>query len=204
MLYSYDTITSTWKQKESLGAIKYVNPRNPEIYIRVNKKAEIGKTVQFSSRVVIHKATIGDFCIIDGKVTINDDVVIGDRVQIGVYAYLWEGVQIKKGSRIQGSVVIYRNTTVNERITIFKGMQIDENLIVIKNPTFIKGSKHTVYWFNDTKVRIGCNTLHIDEWLKRYKEYGETNQYTEEEIEEYLSYIKLLKAQGPPYIRKGE
>jgi len=202
--FSYDIITSVWKSEETSDITKYIHPFSTEVYVYIDKEAKIGKNVQLSPMVSIYKATIGDFCIIDSHTIIEDDVIIGECVRIDTHVHLWENVEIGDDVYIQEGVIVYGNTKINKRITISMGMQIGEDLIVTKDPVFIKGSKHSLYWYNDTKLRIGCNLLDIDEWLKCYKEYGETNHYTEKEIEEYLSYIKLLKTQGPPYIKKGE
>jgi len=39
------------------------------------------------------------------------------------------------------------------------------------------------------QIQIGCEIHSFDWWLRNYKECGEENDYTEEEIAEYKSYI---------------
>jgi len=197
----YESIVATWDEKEFPYTIRY--SYYGEYEINIGKNAKIGRGVLLLPETSIYNATIGDGCIIDGHVLIEDEVVLHDNVKIGTRTHLWERVEIGSDSRIGSSVAIDENTTVLENIRIPSNMTIGPNLIVVKNPIFIIGSRHPVFWISETKVKIGCNVFSIDGWLKHYQSIGCQYGYTEEEIEEYLGYLKLLKEQGPPYVRKG-
>lgn len=42
-------------------------------------------------------------------------------------------------------------------------------------------------------VLVGCEKRSLDEWLEKYEEIGRTYRYTDEEIEEYGRYLRLVK-----------
>jgi uncharacterized protein YjbI with pentapeptide repeats len=51
------------------------------------------------------------------------------------------------------------------------------------------------YSFNG-RIKIGCIDMLIDEWLDKYKEIGNENIYSEEEIELYGEFIKMCKRES--------
>ena len=42
-------------------------------------------------------------------------------------------------------------------------------------------------------LKIGCYEYTISTWLEKYKEIGEQNNYSEQEIDEYGMYIRLAQ-----------
>jgi len=201
MLYYYDNIVSTWEKKVTPYTTEYRHPTNTTHYVHIGKNAKVDASTRILPGSFIYDAVIGKSCLIGAYSIIDDAVVIENNVTIEAYVHLREGVRVKSYACIEESVMIYPNTVVNERVIIHKGIQIDRGLFIEKDPIFIKGSKHPLFWFDDTRVQIGCNTFHIDVWLSKYREHGELNEYSEKEIEEYHDYLKLLKAHGSPYVK---
>jgi hypothetical protein len=59
-------------------------------------------------------------------------------------------------------------------------------------PVFnIIGSVHSLF-FMDDKIKIGCEDHSVEEWVNNYKEIGENNDYSLEQIEEYRKYIFMI------------
>ena len=56
---------------------------------------------------------------------------------------------------------------------------------------YINGSRHPVTYVGEGKLSIGCHHFKISNWLKKYKEIGYSEEYSEEEMREYLGYIQL-------------
>jgi len=68
------------------------------------------------------------------------------------------------------------------------------DLLKIKNKfifTFQIG-KHFAYYC-DGFIKIGCKCLTIDEWIERGREIGLGNNYSEEEIKNYIKAIEFIK-----------
>jgi hypothetical protein len=61
-----------------------------------------------------------------------------------------------------------------------------------RSPTQIQGTRHFVTRSGIDTITIGCHTHTIKEWIKDYKKIGKKNNYTDEEIEEYGKYIRLI------------
>ena len=60
------------------------------------------------------------------------------------------------------------------------------------SPTQIQGSRHFVTHSKQNHITIGCYTFTIKEWKTNYKKIATENNYTDEQIEEYKSYIDLI------------
>ena len=55
----------------------------------------------------------------------------------------------------------------------------------------ITGSRHSIYAI-DNDIRIGCQRQSLEDWLKNYKDVGEKEGYTSEQIREYGLYLKAI------------
>ena len=55
----------------------------------------------------------------------------------------------------------------------------------------ITGSRHSIYAI-DGDIRIGCQRQSLEDWLKNYKDVGEKEGYTSEQIREYGLYLKAI------------
>jgi hypothetical protein len=63
----------------------------------------------------------------------------------------------------------------------------------IKIPTIsISGTMHSVYYSGIT-IKIGCYNHDVNYWMQNYVDIGKKHNYTEEQINEYCNYIKLIK-----------
>ena len=60
-----------------------------------------------------------------------------------------------------------------------------------KSPLQIQGTKHFVNICAKEVLKIGCKEFKIGIWLKKFKEIGKEQGYSEDEINEYGIYIKL-------------
>ena len=57
---------------------------------------------------------------------------------------------------------------------------------------FISASKHSVSYWGQDAIQIGCKKYTISEWQKHFREIGKAEGYSEEQIDEYGSYIDLI------------
>ena len=57
---------------------------------------------------------------------------------------------------------------------------------------FISASQHSVSYWGYDAIQIGCKKHTISEWQKHFREIGKAEGYSEEQIDEYGSYIDLI------------
>ena len=59
---------------------------------------------------------------------------------------------------------------------------------------FISASRHTVSYWGEDVIQIGCKRYTISEWQKHFRKIGEAEGYSTEQMEEYKGYIDLIAA----------
>jgi hypothetical protein len=59
---------------------------------------------------------------------------------------------------------------------------------------FISASRHTVSYWGEDVIQIGCKRYTISEWQKHFRKIGEAECYSPEQMEEYKGYIDLIAA----------
>lgn len=57
---------------------------------------------------------------------------------------------------------------------------------------FVSASRHTVSYWGEDVIQIGCKRYTISEWQKHFQKIGEAEGYSPEQIEEYKGYIDLI------------
>ena len=57
---------------------------------------------------------------------------------------------------------------------------------------FISASRHTVSYWGEDVIQIGCKRYTISEWQKHFRKIGEAEGYSPEQMEEYKGYINLI------------
>ena len=59
---------------------------------------------------------------------------------------------------------------------------------------FISASRHTVSYWGEDVIQIGCKRYTIPEWQKHSRKIGKAEGYSPEQMEEYKGYIDLIAA----------
>ena len=59
---------------------------------------------------------------------------------------------------------------------------------------FISTSSHTVSYWGEDVIQIGCKRCTISEWQKHFRKIGEAEGYSPEQMEECKGYIDLIAA----------
>ena len=59
---------------------------------------------------------------------------------------------------------------------------------------FICASSHTVSYWGEDVIQIGCKRCTISEWQKHFRKIGEAEGYSPEQMEECKGYIDLIAA----------
>ena len=56
----------------------------------------------------------------------------------------------------------------------------------------ISASRHSVSYWGDDAIQIGCRRYTILDWQKHFRKIGKAENYSEEQIAEYKNYIDLI------------
>ena len=78
-----------------------------------------------------------------------------------------------------------RNIKLGDRCELGDGCDVPKSL-------FISASRHTVSYWGEDVIQIGCKRYTISEWQKHFRIIGEAEGYSPEQMEEYKGYIDLI------------
>ena len=84
-----------------------------------------------------------------------------------------------------------RGIEVGDGCNLGNGCELGNGCKVPKS-LFISASKHSVSYWGYDAIQIGCKKYTISEWQKHFREIGKAEDYSDEQIDEYGSYIDLI------------
>lgn len=88
---------------------------------------------------------------------------------------------------------VSRNIKLGAGCELGAGCKLGNNEIAPK-ALFINASRHTVSYWGDEVIQIGCKRFSISEWQQHFQKIGKAENYTSDQIEEYKGYIDLIAA----------
>ena len=97
------------------------------------------------------------------------NIKLGDRCELGYGCELGDGCKLGDGCELGD------------------GCDVPKSL-------FISASRHTVSYWGEDVIQIGCKRYTISEWQKHFRKIGEAEGYSPEQMEEYKGYIDLIAA----------
>ncbi len=97
------------------------------------------------------------------------NIKLGDRCELGDRCKLGDGCKLGYGCKLGD------------------GCDVPKSL-------FISASRHTVSYWGEDVIQIGCKRYTISEWQKHFRKIGEAEGYSPEQMEEYKGYIDLIAA----------
>ncbi len=160
--------------------------------IVISNGAKIGDEAQIGDGAQIgYEAKIGDGAKIGYGAQIGYEAKIGYGAQIGYKAKIGYGAQIGYKAQIGDGAKIGDEAQIGDGAKIGDGAQIGDGA----NPQclFLTGSNHSVYYWGENKIQIGCKQHSIEEWEAQYKMIGKSQSYSESQISEYSIYISMIK-----------
>ena len=95
------------------------------------------------------------------------NIKLGDRCELGYGCKLGDGCELGNGCKLGD------------------GCDVPKSL-------FISASRHTVSYWGEDVIQIGCKRYTISEWQKHFRIIGEAEGYSPEQMEEYKGYIDLI------------
>ena len=101
------------------------------------------------------------------------NIKLGDRCELGYGCELGDGCKLGDGCELG------------------YGCKLGDGCDVPKS-LFISASRHTVSYWGEDVIQIGCKRYTISEWQKHFRKIGEAEGYSPEQMEEYKGYIDLI------------
>ena len=101
------------------------------------------------------------------------NIKLGDRCELGYGCELGDGCKLGDGCELG------------------YGCELGDGCDVPKS-LFISASRHTVSYWGEDVIQIGCKRYTISEWQKHFRKIGEAEGYSPEQMEEYKGYIDLI------------
>ena len=101
------------------------------------------------------------------------NIKLGDRCELGYWCELGDGCKL------------------GYRCKLGYGCELGDGCDVPKS-LFISASRHTVSYWGEDVIQIGCKRYTISEWQKHFRIIGEAEGYSPEQMEEYKGYIDLI------------
>ena len=112
---------------------------------------------------------------------------LGDGCELGYGCKLGDGCELGYGCKLGDRCELGYGCKLGDGCKLGYGCDVPKSL-------FISASRHTVSYWGEDVIQIGCKRYTISEWQKHFRKIGEAEGYSPEQMEEYKGYIDLIAA----------
>jgi len=112
-----------------------------------------------------------------------------DQIQDELYE---RNIRIDKPAYIGDQVEIGNDVMIASDIPIVAGIKIEEGDSILTKPTYIYGSRHTVYNYKEDMIQIGHLTGTFKHWQENANLILRRYNYSTKQVREYRKYIKKI------------
>ena len=112
---------------------------------------------------------------------------LGDGCELGYGCKLGDGCELGYGCKLGDRCELGDGCELGDWCELGDGCDVPKSL-------FISASRHTVSYWGEDVIQIGCKRYTISEWQKHFRKIGEAEGYSPEQMEEYKGYIDLIAA----------
>ena len=134
-----------------------------------NELSELAAEFEARNIKLGYGCRLGDWC------RLGDECELGDWCELGNWCKLGYGCKL------------------GDECELGDWCELGNNEIAPK-ALFINASRHTVSYWGDEVIQIGCKRFSISEWQQHFQKIGKAENYTSDQIEEYTGYIGLIAA----------
>ena len=122
---------------------------------------------------------VGDYCNLGNYCKLGYGCKLGDDCNLGNYCNLGDDCKLGDDCNLG------YGCKLGDDCNLGYGCKVPKSL-------FISASQHSVSYWGYDAIQIGCKKYTISEWQKHFREIGKAEGYSEEQIDEYGSYIDLI------------
>ena len=113
------------------------------------------------------------------------------NIKLGNGCELGNGCKLGYGCKLGNGCELGDGCKLGDECKLGDGCKLGDECDVPKS-LFISASRHTVSYWGEDVIQIGCKRYTISEWQKHFRKIGEAEGYSPEQIEEYKGYIDLI------------
>ena len=128
---------------------------------------------ELASEFEARNIELGYGCQLGDRCELGDGCRLGDECELGYGCQLGDGCRLGDGCKL------------GNRCELGDECDVPKSL-------FISASRHTVSYWGEDAIQIGCKRYTISEWQKHFRKIGEAEGYSPEQMEEYKGYIDLI------------
>ena len=153
------------------------------IYLWVSGKGwtpfQYNELSELASEFEARNIKLGNWCKLGYGCQLGDRCELGDGCQLGYGCKLGDRCELGDGCKLGNWCEL------GNWCKLGYGCDVPKSL-------FISASRHTVSYWGEDVIQIGCKRYTISEWQKHFRKIGEAEGYSPEQIEEYKGYIDLI------------
>ena len=110
---------------------------------------------------------------------------LGNLCELGNECELGNGCELGNWCKLGDECELGNRCKLGDECELGNGCDVPKSL-------FISASRHTVSYWGEDVIQIGCKRYTISEWQKHFRKIGEAKGYSPEQMEEYKGYIDLI------------
>ena len=115
------------------------------------------------------------------------NIKLGDGCELGDGCKLGDGCELGYGCKLGNWCELGYECKLGYECELGDECDVPKSL-------FISASRHTVSYWGEDVIQIGCKRYTISEWQKHFRKIGEAEGYSPEQMEECKGYIDLIAA----------
>ena len=140
---------------------------------------------------------LGDGCKLGDGCELGDGCKLGDRCELGYGCKLGDGCELGDGCKLGYRCKLGYGCELGDGCKLGDGCELGDGCKLgdgcdVPKSLFISASRHTVSYWGEDVIQIGCKRYTISEWQKHFRIIGEAEGYSPEQMEEYKGYIDLI------------
>ena len=113
------------------------------------------------------------------------NIKLGNGCELGNWCKLGNGCELGNWCKLGDGCKLGNGCKLGYECKLGDGCDVPKSL-------FISASRHTVSYWGEDVIQIGCKRYTISEWQKHFRKIGEAEGYSPEQMEEYKGYIDLI------------
>ena len=121
------------------------------------------------------------------NIKLGNGCELGDLCELGYECKLGDGCELGNGCELGYWCKLGNGCKLGYECKLGNWCDVPKSL-------FISASRHTVSYWGEDVIQIGCKRYTISEWQKHFRKIGEAEGYSTEQMEEYKGYIDLIAA----------
>ena len=121
------------------------------------------------------------------------NIKLGDGCELGDWCKLGDGCELGDGCKLGYRCELGNWCKLGDGCKLGNWCKLGDGCDVPKS-LFISASRHTVSYWGEDVIQIGCKRYTISEWQKHFRKIGKAEGYSPEQMEEYKGYIDLIAA----------